>query len=69
MNPNMWNFQNIDSTKDYYVMSGGDDMGMVPVGGYDNYWRVMDRAMGGDGGVGTTGLTSAGVPEGGDGDN
>jgi len=76
-NPYAWTFQNIDNTNDYYVMgSAKDDMMMVPTGGqpgvnsnvaFDNYWRAMDRAAGGDGGVGTTGLTAAGVPgDGGD---
>jgi len=48
MNLDMWNWQNKDSGSEYYVMSGGDDMGMVPVGGWDNYWNVMNQASGGD---------------------
>jgi len=71
-NPYAWTWQNIDNTGDYYVMgSANDDMMMVPTGGQagvgtnnamDNYWRVMDKAAGGDGGVGITGLTSSGSP-------
>jgi len=40
-NPNAWEFQ---------VGSGGqDEIGYVPIGGWDNYWNAMDIAAGGQG--------------------